>query len=106
MVAMAILGIAILPVGFSFARERQILRMEYYHSVAMEIVDGEMEILAGGDWKNFTDGSQTYAVHANAADQLPSGHFQLIKNGNHLRLEWKADEHQGIGAVTREMTVK
>ena len=106
LVGMAIFGIAILPLTFSFAQERQVLRMEYFHAVAMEIVDGEMEILAAGDWKNFADGSQAYTVHANAADKLPPGHFQLVKNGNHLRLEWNADEHQGIGTVAREITVK
>jgi hypothetical protein len=106
LVGLAILGLAIMPLGFSFARERQLLRAEYFHSVAMEIVDGETEILAAGDWKDFPDGSQIYTVHANSAINLPSGHFQLTKTGNHLRLEWTPDKRQGIGAVVREVTVK
>jgi len=105
-VAMAILSLAIVPLGFSFARERQVLKIEYFHSVANEIVDGEMEILAAGDWKNFPDGAQTYAVHSRAAASLPPGHFQLTKAGNHLRLEWMPDKRKGIGAVVREVTVK
>jgi hypothetical protein len=105
-VGMAILGLAILPLGLSFVRERELLRAEYFRSVATEIVDGEMEILAAGDWKNFPDGSQTYAIHANSAANLPSGHFQLTKAENHLRLEWTPDKRQGIGAVVREVTVK
>ena len=75
MVGLAILALAILPLGYSFARERQVLKMEYFDSVANEIVDGEMEILAAGDWKNFPDGSQNYPVHANAVSRLPAGHF-------------------------------
>src|SRR6202012_4461484 len=86
LVAMAILSLAIVPVGFSFARERHVLKIEYSRSVANEIVDGEMEILAAGDWKNFPDGSQNYTVHANAVTSLPPGHFQLTRTGNHLRL--------------------
>lgn len=105
-VAMAILALAIVPLGFSFARERQALRVEYLRSVADEIVDGEMEILAAGDWKNFPDGSHDYSVHAAAAASLPPGHFQLTKTGNHLRLEWTSDAKRGIGAVVREATVK
>jgi hypothetical protein len=105
-VAMAILSLAIVPLGFSFARERHVLKIEYFRSVANEIVDGEMEILAAGDWKNFPDGPQSYSVHANSATSLPPGHFQLTKTGNHLRLEWTSDERQGIGAVVREVTVK
>jgi hypothetical protein len=105
-VGLAILGLAIMPLGYSFMRERQLLRAEYFRSVAMEIVDGETEILAAGDWKNFPDGSQTYTVHANSAVNLPSGHFQLTKTGNHLHLEWSSDKRKGIGTVFREITIK
>jgi hypothetical protein len=106
MIGLAILTIAVFPLGFSFVRQRQVLRIEYYRCVANEIVDGEMEILAAGDWENFPDGAQSYTVHANAAAKLPQGHFQLTKTGNHLRLEWTPDKRQGIGAVVREITVK
>lgn len=106
MVGMAILMLAILPLAFSFVHERQLLRAEYFRAVAVEIVDGEMEILAAGEWRNFPDGSQVYAVHAQAAAQLPSGQFRLTKAGKHLRLEWKADEYRGIGPVVREINVK
>ena len=51
LVGLAILSLAVVPLGFSFARERQVLKMEYFRSVANEIVDGEMEILAAGDGK-------------------------------------------------------
>ncbi|HEY5233390.1 MAG TPA: hypothetical protein VIK35_07655, partial [Verrucomicrobiae bacterium] len=37
-VAMTILALAIVPLGFSFARERQVLKIEYYRSVANETV--------------------------------------------------------------------
>jgi hypothetical protein len=106
LVGLAILALAVMPLGYSFARERQVLKIEYLRSVANEIVDGEMEILAAGTGKSFPDGSQIYSVHAAAAGGLPPGHFQLTKNGNHLRLEWNSDEKHGIGAVVRETTLK
>jgi hypothetical protein len=105
-VGLAILTLAVVPLGYSFARERQVLKIEYCRSVANEIVDGEMEILVAGDGKNFPDGSQNYSVHANAAAKLPPGHFQLTKTGNHLRLEWNPDEKHGVGTVARETTLK
>ena len=105
-IGLAILSLAIVPLGYSFARERQALKMEYFRGVANEVVDGEMEILAAGDWKNYSDGSQNYSVHASAASRLPPGHFQLTKDGSHLRLEWNADEKKGVGAIVREVTVK
>jgi len=105
-VDLAILSLAIVPIGFSFAHERQVLKMEYFRGVIDEIVDGEMEILAAGDWKNYPEGPQPYPVHARAAGHLPRGHFQLTKTGNHLRLEWDPDEKRGIGAIIREITLK
>jgi len=105
-VGMAILTLAIMPLAFSFAREKQLLRAEYFRSVAVEIVDGEMEILAAGAWQDFPDGQRGYTVHADAAACLPSGHFQLTKTGKHLRLEWQSDKRRGIGPVVREITLK
>ena len=106
MVGLAILTLAVMPLGYAFVRERQVLRIEYWRSVANEIVDGEMEILAAGAARNLPDGAQIYPVQASAASQLPPGHFQLTKNGSHLRLEWTPDKKRGVGAVIRETTLK
>lgn len=105
-VALGILTFAIIPVAVSFTHEAKMLHGEYDRAVAIEIVDGEMEILAAGDWKNFPDGTQNYAVHEKAAANLPPGNFELTKNGNHLRLEWKPNRQIGIGSVMREVSVK
>jgi hypothetical protein len=105
-VGMAILMLAIMPLAYSFAQERQLLRAAYCRAVAVEIVDGEMEILAAGAARDIPDGVQAYTVHASAAASLPPGYFQLTKTGNHLRLEWTPDKHKGIGVVVREITLK
>jgi len=105
-VGMAILTLAIMPLAFSFLRDRQLLHAEYYRATVMEIVDGEMEILAAGAWRDFPDGQQDYAVHANTAGHLPPGHFQLTKTDKHLRLEWIPVKRQGVGTVVREINVK
>jgi hypothetical protein len=105
-VGLAILTLAVLPLGYSMARERHALKAEYCRGVADEIVDGEMEILVAGAAKNMPDGTQNYPVQAAAASQLPPGRFQLTKTGNHLRLEWMADKPRGIGVVAREITLK
>jgi hypothetical protein len=105
-VGLAILALAVIPLGFTFARERQVLRIEYSRAVADELVDGEMEILAAGAAKNLPEGTQKYSVHATAANQLPPGRFELTKTGNHLRLEWKPDAPKGLGSIVRETTLK
>ena len=104
-VALAIFSIGMVPLAYSFAQERQLLKIEYQRGIADELVDGEMEILAAGAGRDFPDGSQLYRVHSRAAAALPPGHFELTKSGSHLRLEWVPDAHRGLGAVIRETTM-
>jgi hypothetical protein len=104
--AMGILIIVMVPLAFSVNSDAKQLRATYQRAVAMEIVDGEIEILAAGEWRNFPEGPHPYAVHANAITNLPPGQFQLTRTGQHLRLEWRSAKKQGIGPVVREVTVK
>jgi hypothetical protein len=106
MVAMAILAIAVLPLGYSLIVDARFLHANYQRAVAMEIVDGEMEILAAGEWHSLPEGTHSYPVHAAAAANLPPGQFQFTRAGNHLRLEWNPDQRRGVGAVIREVTIK
>ena len=105
-IGLAILTIAIVPLGFAFARERQVLRMEYHRAVINELVDGEMEILVAGGAKNLPDGAQPLTVSSRAAEKLPPGHFQLTKTAGHLRVEWLPDEKGGVSAIAREGAFK
>ena len=105
-VAMGILAVVMLPLAFSFNQESKLCRAAYFKAAALEIIDGEMEVLVAGKGWNLPEGSQPYPVHANAATHLPPGRFQLTKAGKHLRLEWASDERQCIGMVVREVTFK
>ena len=49
MVAIAILAVAMLPLSAGFFADQKVLRSHYWRAVAMEIVDGEMEILVAGE---------------------------------------------------------
>jgi hypothetical protein len=104
-VAMAILAIALLPLAYAAGSTAKRFRANYERAVALEIVDGEMEILAAGEWRAFPEGSQPYIVRAKAAANLPPGQFQFTRAGNHLRLQWSSAEMRGIGVVVREVTV-
>jgi len=100
---MALLTAALLPLAYSMAAERRLAMSTYQHSVAMEIVDGETEILAAGGWRAFTNGVFEYRVHAAAATNLPPGKFVLTRSNTNLRLEWRpAVKHHG-GPVVREV---
>ena len=106
MFGIAILVMAVIPIGFSLLNDARVVHTNYQRAIAMEIVDGEMEILAAGEWRSTAEGSHPYSVHAAAVANLPAGQFTLTRNGNHLRLDWKADQLRGLGIISREVTVK
>jgi len=105
-VAMAILVIAMFPLGYTFSQEHRLARSSYQRAVAMEIVDGEMEILLAGEWRSFPQGAQAYSLHAESARNLPPGNATLTITGNHLRLDWTPETKTAGGKVLREADAK
>jgi hypothetical protein len=103
LVAMAILSGILLPIAYSVAAERRFARATYQRAVAVEIVDGEMEALADGGWRGFTNGVIDYSVHARAATNLPPGRFTLTMTPQKVRLEWRPNVKQHGGSVVREV---
>jgi hypothetical protein len=100
--AMFLLLVAVIPLGFSFVHERDLCRVYYVQAVATQIVDGEMEILVAGGWRNAAEGTRTYAVKAEAAKNLPPGKFLFTRTQGHLKLEWVADRRGWGGRIVRE----
>jgi len=101
-VALGILAAVAMPIGYSFRSERIAFRASYNRAIAMELVDGETEILRAGEWRQYHRGAQTYKVNAAAARNLPPGHFELTLSEHLIRLEWLPDERDQGGKVLRE----
>ena len=101
--AMLVLTLAIMPITVMLLKDQRACREYYYKAVAMEIVDGEMEILAADGVEGISEGSQPYAINAAAATNLPPGKFTLTRVGKTLRLEWRANEPLEHLRVDREI---
>ena len=106
MVAMALLAGALLPLAYAMVKERQVARATYQRAVAMEIVDGETELLRAGGWRGFASGKQIYRVNATAAKNLPAGDFWLTLAPGKLLLEWQPTVKGHGGSVVREVALK
>lgn len=105
-VAMGILAVVMLPLAFSFNQESKLCRAAYFKAAALEIIDGEMEVLAAGEWRAYKPGPQEYSVSARAATNLPPGAFRLTLADGQARLEW-IPKSRGHGAtVAREVKLK
>jgi hypothetical protein len=73
----------------------------------MEIVDGEIEVLAAGEWRAYHSGTQEYKASAGAATNLPAGKFLLTIRDRQLRLEWLGTQgNRRAMTVMREVRVK
>ena len=105
-VAMGVFTLACLPLAFEFLHERDLCHAYYLRAVAMEIVDGETELLAAGEWRGFKPGRQRYTVKAESATNLPPGEFVLTLAEDRLRLEWAPKARNKGGAVAREVRLK
>jgi hypothetical protein len=106
LVAMALLTGSLLPLAYGVASEKRLARACYQRGVAMEIVDGEIEVLAAGQWRAYPAGVSEYRVSALAATNLPPGRFQLTIQADKVRLEWKPSVKDHGGPVVREVSVK
>ena len=105
MIAIAVLSIAMIPLAFSFRGEQKLARTHYHQVIAMEIVDGEMEFLQAGHWRNFPQGEHPYTVKVDAATNLPPGIFLLTRTEKILRLEWRPQKKKTAPAVSREISL-
>ncbi len=106
MVALGILVIILLPIGYSLASEQRYARALYQRAIAMEIVDGETEVLAAGAWRSCPQGVSEYHVRVAAATNLPPGKFWLTVAPGKVRLEWRPEVKTHGGSVAREARIE
>ena len=107
LIAMAMMVGVLLPLAYSIISEKRLARTAFHRAVALEIVDGEMEILAAGEWRSFTPGPHEYPIHAIAATNLPPGRFLLTIGTDKVRLEWQPSAKKHGGAVIfREVKIE
>lgn len=102
-VAIAILIAGMIPLGLTILHDHKRARNLYTRAIAMQILDGEMEILAAGEWRDWADGTHDYEIRqVSAAANLPQGAFILTRDAHSLRLEWKPERRNSGGGIRRE----
>ena len=81
-----------------------ILRMkppgqEDLHERIQRLLDGEMEILAAGAWRNHPAGTNVITLTGNAAVNLTTNRALLIIETNSIRLEWRTAKRASTGII-------
>ena len=104
-VALSIFVVVMIPMGFTILRDQELMRAYQTRAAIMEIIDGELEVLAAGYWREFSEGEHVYEVKAESVDALHQGRFNLIRSERKLRLEWIPEKKRRGGVLFREVEV-
>ncbi|MFT4589512.1 MAG: hypothetical protein ACI8QF_003627 [Limisphaerales bacterium] len=104
-IAIAILVTGLFPLSVTIFKDQKRARSLYVQAIAMEIVDGEMEILAAGEWRNLETGEHPYSVTAAAAENLPDGRFTVSRDSATVELAWIPVKRGYGGPLKRELTL-
>jgi hypothetical protein len=98
-IALAILVVALLPLAYSFVADQRAMRVAYERAAAMQLVDGEMELLAAGGWRHYSPGTNVITLTGNAAVNLTTNRALLILETNSVRLEWRPAKRASAGII-------
>lgn len=86
--AMALFLFGFFGIAYVSTRELHLARADYYDAVAMSLVDGELEVLANGEWQTLPEGASSYRSTAPTMKALPPGEFRATRTRDHIQLEW------------------
>jgi hypothetical protein len=105
LVAMGLVVALVLPMGFGVMANQRLMRQTYQRAVAMELIDGELEVLASGDPRAVPLGTRELRIAANAATNLPPGKFVLTRSERACRLEWIPADFRRSVPFAREIAM-
>lgn len=103
---LSIVALVLIPLSLSFRTDALLARSLYHRAAAMEVVDGEIELLAAGEWRTYGPGTHDFRPRANVATNLPPGRFTLSVSNTVLTLNWSPTGHHAGGPVTREARIQ
>jgi len=98
-VGMAILTLAIMPLAYSFVQERQSLRAEYFRAIAVEIVDGEMEVLAAGEWRERAGAYAIQGLGARLVERIEGDYLNVVGLPASLLVDLLAKRYPGAYGI-------
>ncbi len=71
----------------------------------MSLVDGELEVLAAGEWRALSDGKHDFKIKAPAFESLPAGKMQVTRTPDMVRLEWIPEGTGNGRRIVREFAI-
>ena len=105
-VAITVLALVFIPLSGSSSGDLDLARRQYFEAVALQLIDGEMDVLLAGERRKYTPGEHQIKPVGEAVQNLPEGEFVLTVHDQKLTLAWVPTKRAKWGRVERVVELK
>ena len=105
-VAITVLALVFIPLSVSSSGDLDLARRHYFEAVALQLIDGEMDVLLAGEHRKYTTGEHRITPVGEAVQNLPEGEFVLTVHDQKLTLAWVPTKRAKWGRVERVVELK
>ena len=105
-VAITVLALVFIPLSVSSSGDLDLTRRQYFEAVALQLIDGEMDVLLAGERRKYTPGEHQIKPVGEAVQNLPEGEFVLTVHDQKLTLAWVPTKRVKWGRVERVVELK
>ena len=105
-VAITVLALVFIPLSISSSGDLDLARRQYFEAVALQLIDGEMDVLLAGERRKDTLGEYGITPVGEAVQNLPEGKFVLTVKEKQLTLAWVPTKRAKWGRVERVVELK
>jgi hypothetical protein len=105
-VAITVLALVFIPLSVSSSGDLDLARRQYFEAVALQLIDGEMDVLLAGERRKYTPGEHQIKPVGEAVQNLPEGEFVLTVHDQKLTLAWVPTKRAKWGRVERVVELK
>ena len=104
--AITVLALVFIPLSVSSSGDLDLARRHYFEAVALQLIDGEMDVLLAGERRKYTTGEHRITPVGEAVQNLPEGEFVLTVHDQKLTLAWVPTKRAKWGRVERVVELK
>ena len=105
-IALSLLALVFIPLSVSSSGDLDLARRQYFEAVALQLIDGEMDVLLAGERRKYTLGEYGITPVGEAVQNLPEGKFVLTVQEQKLTLAWVPTKRAKWGRVERVVELK
>ena len=105
-VAITVLALVFIPLSVSSSSDLNLARRQYFEAVALQLIDGEMDVLLAGERRKYTPGEHQIKPVGEAVQNMPEGEFTLTVHDQKLTLAWVPTKRAKWGRVERVVQLK